>query len=61
MHQLQADSFFYLYGPLASRMVGYIVSFAVITGFSTALWLLAQIGFSQYCFRQVSAPQVGAT
>ncbi len=30
----------YLYEPLASRMAGYIVSFAVIAGFSTALWLL---------------------
>lgn len=30
----------YLYEPLASRMAGYIVSFAVVAGFSTALWLL---------------------
>jgi len=26
--------------PLASRMAGYIVSFAVVAGFSNALWLL---------------------
>src|ERR1035437_631910 len=30
----------YLYEPLASRMAGYIVSFAVVAAFSTALWLL---------------------
>ena len=30
----------YLYEPLASRMSGYIVSFAVAAGFSPALWLL---------------------
>jgi hypothetical protein len=30
----------YLYEPLASRMAGYIVSFAVVAGFATALWLL---------------------
>ena len=29
-----------LYEPLASRMAGYIVSFAVVAGFSNALWLL---------------------
>ena len=29
-----------LYEPLASRMAGYIVSFAIAAGFSTALWLL---------------------
>lgn len=30
----------YLYEPLASRMAGYIVSFAVVAGLSNALWLL---------------------
>jgi hypothetical protein len=30
----------YLYEPLATRMAGYIVGFAVIAGFSSALWLL---------------------
>jgi hypothetical protein len=30
----------YLYEPLASQMAGYIVSFAVVAGFSTALWYL---------------------
>jgi hypothetical protein len=30
----------YLYEPLASRMAAYIVSFAVVAGVSTALWLL---------------------
>ena len=29
-----------LYEPLASRMAGYIVTFAVVAGLSTALWLL---------------------
>ena len=30
----------YLYEPLATRMAGYIVSFAVVAGFSTGLGLL---------------------
>jgi hypothetical protein len=30
----------YLYEPLASRAAGYVVSFAVVAGLSTALWLL---------------------
>ena len=30
----------YLYEPLASQLSGYIVSFAVVAGLSTALWLL---------------------
>jgi hypothetical protein len=30
----------YLYEPLASRMASYIVNFAVVAGFSAALWLL---------------------
>jgi Domain of unknown function (DUF4386) len=30
----------YLYEPLASRMAGYIVSFAVLGAFSTAFWFL---------------------
>jgi len=29
-----------LYAPLASRMAGYIVSLAIVAGFSIALWLL---------------------
>jgi hypothetical protein len=41
----------YLYEPLAFRMAGYILSFAVVAGLSTALWLLV-IGVNEQRWRE---------
>jgi len=40
-----------LYEPLASRMAGYIVSFAVVARFSNALWLL-MFGVNEQLWRE---------
>ena len=45
----------YLYEPLASRMAAYILSFAVVAGLSTALWLLVFGVYEQRWREQATA------